>query len=152
MTDFAPDQRLCGMPRRAFDCFGKPHVGALYTGSSINSHALEDDALCTCCGRMAENAHHWPLGRRTVEVAGKVLRPSLFAVCGSGTTGCHNGWHGGCRYKALWFWDEERYFLDWVNGVFWDMGFEPHDQRLYLYGAWELYDFKEGRIWRIRKD
>ena len=151
MTDFQPDSRLCGLPLSVFECFGKPHFNAHYTGNSINSHILDDDARCLCCGKVANNAHHWPIGRRTVEVAGKVLRPSLFAVCGSGTTGCHNGWHGGARYRALWRWDNSDSFADWIGGKFWDMGLEPHDQKLYLFGYWQLYDLKEGRIWNLRE-
>ena len=151
MTDFRPDPRLCNLPRQVFECYGKPNFMARYRTGSINSHVLEDDALCLCCGRRANNAHHWPVGRRTVEVAGKVARPSLFAVCGSGTTGCHGGWHGGARYRALWSWDRDEYAGWWLTGAFWEMGMEPHDPELYLYGCWELYDLRDGRIWRHRE-
>lgn len=152
MTAFAPDPRLCNLPRHAFECFGKPHVGAHYATRAVSSHVLDDGALCACCGRLATNAHHWPPGRSTVEVAGVVLRPSLFAVCGSGTTGCHDGWHGGARFKALWRWDEERYFDDWSSGRFWEEGFWPHSPELYLFGFWEMYDLKLGRIWTVREE
>lgn len=150
MSDFRPDPRLCGLSRKVFDCFGKPHIMCHYEGRSIGSHALDEGAWCACCGRPATNAHHWPAGRRTVEVAGKVLRPSLIAVCGSGTTGCHDGFHGGARFDAEWSWDDEGDFERWLNGDFWETGYEAHDPRLYLHGCWILADRRTGRTWSIR--
>lgn len=149
---FNPDPRLCNLPREVFERYGKPHVMCHYEGRSIKSHRLDDGALCSCCGKLATNAHHWPPVRNgTVNVSGKVLRPSLIAVCGSGTTGCHDGWHGGARYTASWRWDDESCFEQWLGGWFWDEGFEPHDPRLYLFGYWEFTDKRKGRIWNVRE-
>ena len=138
--------------RQVFERYGKPHVMCHYEGKSIRSHRLDDDAVCACCGMMAANAHHHPpVGMKTVTLSGKVLRPSLIAVCGSGTTGCHDGFHGGARYTADWTWDLPEYGEAWLSGEMLDE-YEPHDPRLYLFGCWEFEDRKTGRTWRYREE
>ena len=143
-----PDPRLHGFSRPVFERFGKPHVGCYYAGKSVTSHRLEEGALCACCGRVADNAHHWPPGREVVRAEPGLLRPSLIAVCGSGTTGCHDGFHGGARYTADWIWDEPEYGEAWLDGK---LGVEPHSDELYLYGFWEFEDRKRGLKWKIRE-
>ena len=143
--------QLHGFAYPAAECYGKPHFLCRYEGESVNSHKLFDGATCMCCGRPATNAHHWPIRSSvsTFTLNDKVLKPALFAVCGHGTTGCHNGWHGGSRFKALWKWDHDDYAVAWWDGEMLD-NFEPHDQALYNYGCWEVYDLKAGKIWQVR--
>ena len=69
--------------------YGLPHIDCRYRNSSVNSNELIEDATCICCGRMATNANHYP-PKGTAPVRhrnGYELKPALFAVCGSGTTG-----------------------------------------------------------------
>lgn len=142
-------RKLHGFPYQVAECYGKPHFLCSYTGKGVNSHRLFEGATCMCCGRMATNAHHWPPKKNpTFTLDGLALKPALFALCGSGTTGCHDGWHGGARYKALWRWDCDGYAYEWWEGDMFDL--PPHDQGLYNYGCWEVYDLSDGRIWEVR--
>ena len=161
---YIPDSKLLhGLPLSVAECYGKPNFGAFYRVSEFaderkaalraaHSHQLTDGAACICCGRPATNAHHYPpLGTCATfrRDDGVRLRPALFAVCGSGTTGCHNGWHGGARFKALWRWDSDEYARDWwERTLLQDEG--AHSPSLYLFGCWELYDMEQGRIWQVR--
>jgi len=142
---------LHGFAYQAAECYGKPHFLCRYAGKAVNSHELFEDATCMCCGRRATNAHHWPPRGKSplFTLHGKTLKPALFAVCGSGTTGCHDGWHGGARFKALWKWDSERFAREWWEGsMMEELG--PHSQALYGFGCWEAYDLRDGRIWQVR--
>lgn len=153
---------LHGVPYPAAECYGKPHFLCAYRADefgsgkdeavkAVNATRLFEGARCMCCGRPATNAHHWPPKRTapTFTLHYRRLRPALFALCGSGTTGCHNGWHGEARYRALWLWDSDGYAAEWWEGrMLEELG--AHTQDLYAYGCWELYDTFEGRIWRVR--
>ena len=160
---YVPNSRILhGVPRAVAECYGKPHLGCRYRVSEFayerkavlraaHTHERLEDARCICCGKMATNAHHYPpLGTAcTFNHRGTLLRPALFAVCGSGTTGCHDGWHGGARFKALWKWDSEQFAQDWWEGdMLADLG--AHSPELFLFGCWELYDMEQGRIWEVR--
>lgn len=150
---YVPHSRLLhGVPYAVAECYGKPHVGCSYAGRSVASHHLLDGAACACCGRPAANAHHWPPRGTapTFGFRGRKLRPALIAVCGSGTTGCHGGWHGEARFRALWRWEDDRFAEAWWSGSMLS-DFAEHDPKLYAFGWWELYDLKEGRIWTIRE-
>lgn len=78
------------------------------------------------------------------------LRSPLFALCGSGTTGCHNGFHGGCRYVPRWVWDNIQFEQQWWDGLLLGL-FPPHHPGLYDYGRWEIEDRETGRIITIRE-
>lgn len=132
--------------------YGLPHIDCRYTGKSVNSNKLDEDAACVCCGLPATNAHHYP-PKGTAPVRhrnGYELKPALFAVCGSGTIGCHNDWHGGARFEAWWRWDRYEYEEQWADGTLLDRH-GPHSPALYYYGCWVIHDKKLGRTWDVRR-
>lgn len=149
-------KQLCGLSYEVAECYGKPHVGAFYAGSSVKSHRSEDGACCAVCGgRVGSVHHHPPLSKgkafRLRTAAGQfALRPSLIALCGSGTTGCHNGFHGGARYKATWAWDSDDAAEKWWSGYLLTHGFAPHDPMLYCLGRWVICDASRGVSFEIR--
>lgn len=148
---YVPESRLLrGVPYHVAECYGKPHFLASYTGPTVNGTKLAEGAVCMCCGKPATNAHHWPPKGScpTFTLRGRKLRPALLAVCGSGTTGCHDGWHGGARFRALWKWDSDDSAREWWEGDFCGLG--PHDPMLYRFGCWELYDMLWGTIRQVR--
>lgn len=127
--------------------YGLPHIRCHYKGKSVNSHTLNDDAECICCGRTATNAHHYP-PKGTAPVRhrnGFELKPPLFAVCGSGTTGCHNEWHGGARYEAWWAWDDADYEREWESGALL-LKYGAHSPKLYKHGRWMIHDKQTGIV------
>lgn len=73
--------------------FGMPCVGAEYTSEIGDHYRMLDGACCMVCGQPAHHVHHEPNkgmgGRATLELAGHVLRPALFALC----TKCHDQRH-----------------------------------------------------------
>lgn len=144
--------QLQGLSIEKAERYGKPSCGAYYRTGSVKSHApLSRYQRCVVCGRPCTNVHHepplrWGQGLRFVDPNGIpymsgdqpiVLRPALFALCGSGTTGCHNGFHGGARYFPRWVWDSNQYGHDWWNGLMLDIIGQP---TLYEYGHWEITD------------
>lgn len=132
--------------------YGLPHVDCYYKNDSVNSNRLIEGAVCMCCGRFATNAHHYP-PKGTAPVRhrnGLTLRPALFAVCGSGTTGCHDGWHGGARYEAWWEWDTEDYKRQWEDGTLLKE-YGAHNPKLYNFGCWVIHDKKSSYTWEVRK-
>ena len=142
--------QLHGFAYPAAECYGKPHFLCSYDGKRVSDTRLFQDATCMCCGKRATNAHHWPPKKHPHFTLHNIqLRPALFALCGSGTTGCHDGWHGGARFKALWKWDSDNYAKEWWEGNML-ASFEPHDNALYDFGCWECYDLRDGRIWKVR--
>lgn len=132
--------------------YGLPHLDCRYTGESVNSHKLNDDAMCVCCGLPATNAHHYPPKGTapTRKRHGFILKPALFAVCGSGTLGCHNDWHGGARYVADWGWDEPQFKDQWESGELLER-YGPHSMELYKLGCWTIYDKRTGLCWEERR-
>jgi len=149
---YVPDSwMLRGTPLAVAECYGKPHFLCDYTANGVNNTRIFQDAPCICCGRQATNAHHWPPKRTcpTFGFHGEKLRPALFAVCGSGTTGCHDGWHGGARFRALWKWDYDEFAMQWWEGSMLEEH-GAHSNALYQFGCWELYDFVNGKIWEVR--
>lgn len=131
--------------------YGMPHIHAFYSGKGVNTHRLEDTALCAVCGRRATNAHHCPpkgsVG--TIWLNGHVLRPALIAVCGSGTTGCHDGFHGGAWLSCRWEWDSKESMESWWAGELLQE-YCPHDLRLYGLGRHVLSDKRSGTEWEVR--
>lgn len=147
--------RLRGLPAGVAELYGKPHVGARYTGAGKRDYE-RSQGWCCICGRPAQSCHHVvPRGKGEVfELVAPNgtwgLRSPLFALCGSGTTGCHDGFHGGARYVARWVWDAAEFERQWWDGEL--LGrHPPHDPALYLYGRWEIEDIKTGRAIAIRE-
>lgn len=147
--------RLRGLPAGVAELYGKPHVGARYTGAGKRDYE-RTQGWCCICGRPAQSCHHVvPRGKGEVfELVAPNgawgLRSPLFALCGSGTTGCHDGFHGGARYVARWVWDAAEFERRWWDGEL--LGrHPPHDPALYLYGRWEIEDRKTGKAIAIRE-
>lgn len=142
-------EQLCGLSYDVAECYGKPHIMAFYASSSVKSHKKEPDAVCAICRRQVGSVHHNPpLSRGHVFLLKTqwgqfVLKPALFALCGTGTTGCHNGFHGGARYKATWVWDSDEYAEKWWSGEFLK-DIEPHSNQLFKYGKWVIHDARTG--------
>lgn len=144
--------QLRGLDYATASKFGMPHIGCRYERESVKSHKREEDALCCICGAPATNAHHDPpLGmggkNRMFPLATKrgvfVLKPALFAVCGSGTTGCHGKIHGG-TYRIGWEWARPEYAELWWDGYWLSHGIAPHDEALFELGQWTLKDLRDG--------
>lgn len=139
---WAPSASLLrGLTVEQASCLGMPHNGAYYTGSG-DAHRIVDGMHCVRCRvNPATNAHHEPQkgmgGHRSLVLHGKLLRPSLHALCGSGNaSGCHGLRHQG-KIGIRWVWDSDDYMRAWWEGEFFADGFEPHDPRLYDYGRWD---------------
>ena len=128
--------------------YGMPHVGCFYSGSSVNSHRMNDERMCFVCGGRASNAHHEPPKGSTgtwnlrTEYGTFPLRPALIALCGSGTTGCHGARHNGL-VGLRWVWDDEAMEALWFNGFLLSKGVKPHSPKLLEWGHWEIVE-KEG--------
>jgi hypothetical protein len=121
--------------------FGLPHIGAEYTDYGSGAYRLLDGERCVACQRQATNVHHVvPKSVAKVAFIGDaMLRSPLFALCGSGTTGCHGGFHGGARYKARWEWDSPEYEERWWDGLLLDR-LGPHSDELFGYGEYVVDD------------
>lgn len=150
MSYTPPREMLRGLSLDVAELYGKPHIGAFFRTQSPKSHKLEEGARCPICGRPATNAHHVvPLskGDRFRFDTGKymtILRSPLFALCGSGTTGCHNDFHGGARFHAHWKWLNDFYAKAWWDGrLLQDYG--AHSRELFKFGRWEIEDSMLGK-------
>lgn len=147
-------QQLQGLPYNIAECYGKPHIGCYYESDNVKSHKRMENAICCCCGTLATNAHHNPplsRGRSFnlyTPTGIHALKPALFALCGSGTTGCHNGFHGGARYKAEWIWLSDEYAEMWWNGELLKK-YAPHSKELYGFGYWRITDKKRGKSFEV---
>lgn len=155
MSYTPPARRLGGLSVEMAERYGKPHIGAFYAGDSVRSNVLEEGAVCACCGRPATNSHHCPPLSRGRYFSLRLpsgtwcLRPSLIAVCGSGTTGCHNGFHGGARFTADWVWESDAAAYRWWDGTLL-ADFGPHSPTLYRFGHWEIKDRLTGNVIEVR--
>lgn len=147
--------QLRGLSYEKASLYGLPHIGARYTkdGTSPSYERLSE--TCSVCGSPATNCHHV-----VPRSAGKVfnletprgtfaLRSPLFALCGSGTTGCHNDFHGGAKLKARWVWDSQSFEDAWWNGELLSR-FGAHSPELFRYGCWEVEDKRRGITWLFR--
>ena len=145
--------QLRGWARERAELYGKPHLGARYTGK--RRYELLQSRCCVC-GRPAQSCHHvahrsWGLEFELVTPNGTwELRSPLFALCGSGTTGCHNGFHGGAALKAEWRWHSEVYEKAWWTGELLQ-AHRQHDPALYDYGCWAITDRDGNEFFRGRK-
>lgn len=136
---------LRGLSMERAEMYGKPHWLASYdspnpTKEGISRYAMAEGAWCMVCGRPATNVHHVPARRHSLftletERGTHILRPSLIALCGSGTTGCHGDVHDG-RIRIEWAWDADG--NDWWDGRLLE-AFAPHDPELYELGRWQVY-------------
>lgn len=153
MSYVPPARLLHGLPVATAQKFGMPNIGAMYTGSGVRKTALEEDALCSFCRKRATNAHHVPnvgMSARNArfELHGRVLRPALIALCGSGTTGCHGDCHNG-RMAIEWRWDSDEYAEAWWSGgLLEECG--AGSPLLYEYGAWYMAKPGVSKVVRIR--
>lgn len=140
---YSPDTSvLRGLSLERAECYGKPSIGARYLSENVNDYALEDGAVCAICGRTATNTHHQPakgLCSSFTMATGYgrfVLLPSLIALCGSGTTGCHGMFHSG-EASASWEWDDEDFARMWWEGeLLKRVDLFPHSESLYSLGQW----------------
>lgn len=145
--------QLRGLSLERAELFGKPHIGARYTHGARYERTGE---RCCICNRPAANCHHVAprrLGERFALVTPDrtwLLRSPLFALCGSGTTGCHNGFHGGSALTARWMWDDPQYERWWWDGILLEQ-WGPHAEELYGFGFWRIEDRKHGRLIEIRE-
>lgn len=144
-----------GLSYEKASLYGLPHIGARYRRSGCKwkrngARSYErTQEWCCICGRPATNCHHVvPISYGEVfELSTPngdwALRSPLFALCGSGTTGCHNGFHGGAWLKARWVWDSPEYEREWWDGVLLAR-YAPHHPALYCYGQWVIENRKSG--------
>ena len=120
-----------------------PHIGATYRSYANGTYKVLEGEPCVVCGHPSTNAHHIvPLSVWHVyNLRGNCLRSPLFALCGSGTQGCHDGFHGGSRYKVSWLWDtQEDEDMWWSGRMLEEMGYVPHDDRLFRHGKYVIHD------------
>ena len=145
-----------GLSREKAALYGLPHIGAHYAqkGAKWKRDGARKyertQEWCFVCGRPARNCHHVvPVSNGQVfELDAKSgswpLRSPLFALCGSGTTGCHVMFHSG-RPKARWAWDEPEFEDAWWSGELL-ASYAPHHPALYCYGQWEIEDRRSGLV------
>lgn len=147
---FIPEKhQLRGLSYSVAERYGKPHIRAHYKARNVKSNSLDQYARCIVCGEQATNSHHEPPirhGKSFLLVANDMifeLKPALIALCGSGTTGCHNDFHGGARYRIEWIWNDDSYAAAWWSGEILSK-IEPHSPELFMYGHWLITDKKTG--------
>lgn len=132
---------LRGWPKERAELYGKPHLGARYTHDTAYEPT---QARCAVCGRRACNCHHvarrsWGKTFRLVTPNGVwELRSPLFALCGSGTTGCHGKFHDGGLH-AEWVWRTGAAEEAWWSGTML-REYPPHSPDLYEFGYWAITD------------
>lgn len=85
--------QLNGISYQKAECYGKPHILAHYTAKDDLRKYVHDESLCPICHHsMINNTHHQPdrhIFMLKTEWGIFKLKPALFGLCGSGTTGCH---------------------------------------------------------------
>lgn len=147
---------LHGLSRDKAMLYGLPHIGARYKHDGTKwrrdgarKYERTQD-WCAVCGRRSTNCHHVvPISNGQVfeletPNGSFPLRSPLFAVCGSGTMGCHGMLHSG-TLKARWIWDLPEYEEAWESGELLRR-FAPHHTALYCYGQWEIENTKTGLV------
>lgn len=150
-----PALQLRGLSVDVAELYGKPHLHAEYTGGTARRYRMEEGARCAICRRPATNVHHVPplsKGESFVLTAPDgeswLLRPSLFALCGSGTTGCHGGFHGTARFQPKWVWKTDDDARAWWDGEILRC-LKPHDPAIYEHGYWIVMDRYTGNRYRF---
>lgn len=137
---YIPDSSLLqGLSLDVAECFGKPHINAWYTQNSANVklYKFEYGSNCPICGKRATNVHHCPpRSKGKFILHGHVLRPALFALCGSGTTGCHGMIHNR-QIVPKWEWYSDEYAEYWWSGELLEK-LGAHSDLLYTLGTWNF--------------
>lgn len=143
MTYTPPKSQLRGLSVLHAEYYGKPHIHAYYKRDDTDSHTREEHSRCFICGKLATNVHHCPPKSRGRQFQLQtpmgifILKPALFALCGSGTTGCHGKFHNGLLH-AEWVWDDDKYAESWWSGYTLSHWVAPHSPLLYEQGFWRF--------------
>lgn len=137
-----PRHLLGGLSVKAASSMGMPHQGAYYLNETGDAHQVEKGIHCIRCRvNPATNAHHEPPkglgGQKVLILHGQLLRPALHALCGSGTTGCHEQRHAH-KFEIVWEWEKDIYKQAWWEGEFFREGLKPHSPDLYDFGEWVI--------------
>lgn len=117
--------------------YGMPHMGAHYKSDNVNSHRLDEGALCSVCGRMAQHAHHCPPKSKARSILLQsewgqfVLKPALIAVCAE----CHARIHRH-EIQPKWLWNNEEDARLWADGYLLAHGYCAHSEKLNELGRW----------------
>lgn len=130
---------------------GMPHLGAAYLADDVRKYARTASVCQLCRRKRAANTHHSP-DRRSFDLRTAygifVLKPALFALCGSGTTGCH-GLIEANRIEVRWEWDTQEFADLWWDGWTLSHGTPPHSPKLFEQGC---YVFSSGSSeWEVRE-
>ncbi len=134
--------QLRGWPKERAELYGKPHLGARYTGK--RSYELLQDRCCVC-GRRAQSCHHvahrsWGLEFELVTPNGTwSLRSPLFCPLRQRHDRVprqvpRRGAAQGRVALAAPVYEEA-----WWTGQLLQV-YEPHDPGLYEYGYWAITD------------
>lgn len=135
--------QLQGLSLDKAQLFGMPCVGSHYTAEDYRRYALNENACCVICGEKATNSHHVvPKGVARsfllkTPIGQFVLLSPLFALCGSGSTGCHDKFHKHIL-EARWEWYDDRLAERWWNGKI-PAGCFPGSERLFELGRYVIY-------------
>lgn len=135
-------KKLRGLSVVKADLYGKPHLGARYTAKTGVTDYVRESDYCVICGKPASNVHHVPnRGAHIIEKDGEaaLMRPPLFALCGSGTTGCHGKVHNH-EISITWKWDDHEDRERWLNG---ELDYPSNDPRLFERGCWQVITERE---------
>lgn len=137
---YTPDRKLLrGLSLDVAEQYGKPHINAWYPqhNGGMGVYKFNHNASCPICGRRVTNVHHCPpRSKGKFILHGRILRPSLFALCGTGVQGCHGKIHNRVIVPR-WRWYSDSFAEAWWNGELLDM-YEPHSEGLYDFGTWDF--------------
>ncbi len=139
-----------------------PDGWSLQKALNMGMPDVKDDS-CIICGKflagIPHSQHHMtPKGMggankiMTIKSASShktyKMDSSKISLCGSGTTGCHNDFHGGARLRITWEWASRPLMRMWFDGLFLDSGFIAHDKRLWEMGCYAVYERQliQGRL------
>lgn len=134
-------RQLGGLSRISAELMGKPHIGAHYENSSVNSHRKDENARCAICGMRATEAHHVvPKGKTLGFTVNTPLgafscKTPLFALCRR----CHEKFHKH-EYEVEWCWNTEQYEEEWWDGHTLAHICRPHSEFLYQEGYYLFRD------------
>lgn len=135
-------RQLHGWSLEDAECMGKPNFGARYLSDdpmNMTRYTRDIGHHCAICGRESTNTHHQPY-RQTFEMVTPNgiwrLRPALFALCGSGTFGCHGKVEAN-EIRISWKWFTEEAETKWWNGELL-AEYGPHSVKLYRFGCWAI--------------